>query len=294
MTTRPAGLDPAQVRRAFDRAAATCERSAFVAREVERRLADKLAYLKVAPARVLDAGSGVGTAQRLLRARFPAAQVIEVDLSLAMLRRARSRRGLGEKLRAMAAPAARQWLCADFSRLPLRGASFGIVWSSLALAWSAEPLATLAEFHRVLAPGGALMFSTYGPDTLRELREAFAATDAAPHVHAFTDMHDLGDMLVAAGFDAPVMEMERLDVTYADIGALARDLKWSGQTSAAAARRRGLTTPRAWRRVVEQYERYRLEGRLPATVEVVYGHAWRGERKVAEDGRPIVRFERGR
>lgn len=293
MATRPAGFDPAQVRRAFDRAAPTYEHSSAIAREVERRMAQKLEYLKVDPERVLDAGSGPGTAHEVLRRRYPAAQLVEVDLSLAMLRRARERRGLRELLRAVVGARARHWVCADFSSLPLRGASFGMIWSSLALAWSAEPLATLGEFHRVLVPGGALMFSTYGPDTLKELREAFATIDSAAHVHAFHDMHDLGDMLVAAGFDAPVMEMERIAVTYPDIDALARDLKGSGQTSVSAARRRGLTTPREWRRVREQHERSRVAGRLPATVEVVYGHAWRGRRTVTEDGRSVVRFQRG-
>jgi malonyl-CoA O-methyltransferase len=294
MVTPHAGFDSAQVRRAFDRAAATYERSAVVAREIERRMAEKLAYLRVEPARVLDAGSGTGAAHGLLRERYPRAELIEVDLSMAMLSQARSQRGLGERLRALAGTPARRWVCADFSRLPLRGASVQMVWSSLALAWSADPLATLAEFHRVLAPGGALMFSTYGPDTLSELSEAFAAVDSQPHVHPFVDMHDLGDMLVAAGFDAPVMEMEHIGVRYGDIDALVRDLRASGQTSASAARRRGLTTPRVWRRMREQYERLRVAGRLPVTVEVVYGHAWRGERRSSDDGRQIVRFERGR
>jgi malonyl-CoA O-methyltransferase len=293
MPMRPAGLDTAQVRRVFDRAAPTYGRSAVVAREVELRMAEKLDYLRIAPARVLDAGSGTGTAHGLLRARYPAAQVIELDISMAMLGRARSRRAPGERLRALVGAPVRHWVCADYSRLPLRAATIDMVWSSLALAWSHEPLAALAEFHRVLAPGGALLFSTYGPDTLNELRGAFAATDMAPHVNPFVDMHDLGDMLVAAGFDAPVMEMERVSVTYADMDALARDLKFSGQTNLSAERRRGLTTPRAWQRLREQYEKLRNAGRLPVTVEVVYGHAWRGERTVTEDGRQIVRFQRG-
>lgn len=294
MATRPAGPDSAQVRRAFDRAAPTYEDSAVVAREVERRMAEKLQYLRIAPKRVLDAGSGAGSAHELLRARYPDAELVELDLSLAMLRRARSRRGLAERLRALGGARARHWVCADFSRSPLRSAAIDLVWSSLALAWSPDPLATLAEFRRVLSPGGALVFSTYGPDTLKELREAFAAADAATHVDSFVDMHDLGDMLVAVGFDAPVMEMERLSVGYADVDTLARDLKSSGQAAASAARPRGLTTPRAWRRMRERYEALRRAGRLPVTVEVVYGHAWRGDRGVTEDGRQIVRFQRGR
>jgi len=282
------------VRRAFDRAAATYARAGVVAREVERRMADKLDYLKLDPARVLDAGSGAGTARGLLRARYPRAELVAVDLSPAMLRRAHAARGWRARLRALGGGAREHWICADFSRLPLRGESVGLVWSSLALAWSGEPLGTLAELHRVLAPGGALMFSTYGPDTLKELRSAFAAADSAAHVHAFTDMHDLGDMLVAAGFEAPVMEMEKISVTYAEVDALARDLKSSGQTYASGARRRGLTTPRAWRRMQDEYEKSRVDGRLPVTVEIVYGHAWRGQRAVTGDGRQVVRFQRAR
>jgi malonyl-CoA O-methyltransferase len=282
------------VRRAFDRAASTYARAAVVPHEIERRMAEKLDYLRLAPSRVLDAGCGVGTARELLRARYPRAELVAVDLSLAMLQRARAERGLRERLHGLWGARRDHRICADFSRLPLRGESIGMVWSSLALAWSGEPLAALGEFHRVLAPGGALMFSTYGPDTLKELGSAFAAVDSAVHVHAFPDMHDLGDMLVASGFDAPVMEMERIGVTYPDADALAHDLKSSGQTCAASGRRRGLTTPRAWRRMQDEYEKSRRDGRLPVTVEIVYGHAWRGRRTVAGDGRQIVRFERGR
>jgi malonyl-CoA O-methyltransferase len=262
-----------------------------VPREVERRMAEKLDYLKLDPGCVLDAGSGAGTARALLRARYPRAELVAVDVSLAMLQRSRATRGLRARLIARLGGAREHSICADFSRLPLRGGTMGLVWSSLALAWSAEPLATLGELHRVLAPGGALMFSTYGPDTLKELRSAFAAVDSAAHVHAFADMHDLGDMLVAAGFETPVMEMERITVTYDDADALARDLKSSGQTCAVRGRRRGLTTPRAWRRMLDAYERARRDGRLPVTVELVYGHAWRGRR--TDDGRQVVRFERG-
>jgi malonyl-CoA O-methyltransferase len=294
MDPRGVELDAVQVRRAFDRAAPTYTGAAIVQREVERRMAEKLDYLKIDPARVLDAGCGAGTARGPLRARYPGAELLALDLSLAMLRQARARRSLSERLRAIGARARERWVCADFARLPLRNGAVGLVWSSLALAWSGDAPATLAEFHRVLAPGGALMFSTYGPDTLKELKQAFTATDSAAHVHAFADMHDIGDMLVAAGFDAPVMEMERIDVTYADVGALARDLQRSGQTFAAASRRRGLTTPRRWRLMRNEYDKARLGGRLPVTVEVVYGHAWRGRRDVTDDGRQIVRFERSR
>jgi len=135
------------------------------------------------------------------------------------------------------------------------------------------------------------MLSTYGPDTLKELRAAFAASSRVRHVHSFVDMHDLGDMLVASGFAAPVMDMERLTLTYADLDALARELRASGQTYAGHDRRRGLMGRDTWRRLADAYEGGRMHGKLPATIEIVYGHAWKGEPRVASDGRKIVRME---
>jgi malonyl-CoA O-methyltransferase len=166
-----------------------------------------------------------------------------------------------------------------------------MVWSNLALAWASDPLAALRELHRVLASGGLLMLSSYGPDTLSELRAAFGAASPGPHVHSFADMHDVGDMIVAGGFAEPVMDMERITLTYSNVPALARDLKTSGQTCAATDRRRGLMGQAAWRTMVDEYERERKSGSLPATVEVVYGHAWKGAPRVAADGRQIVKWE---
>jgi malonyl-CoA O-methyltransferase len=294
MERQRAELDMVQVRRAFERAAPTYARAAIVPLEVERRMAEKLDYLKIDPRRILDAGAGAGSGVARLRRRYPAAQVLALDLVPAMLRAARGARTLLERMRVVGRRGRAHWVCADFSRLPLQASSMGMVWSSLALAWVADPFPALREFHRVLVPGGALMFSTYGPDTLKELKEAFATVDTAPHVHPFVDMHDIGDMLVAAGFSAPVMEMEKLEVTYADVGGLARDLKQSGQTCAASARRRGLTTPRAWSRMSVEYDKVRTGDRLPVTVEIVYGHAWRGESRTTADGKQIVRLERQR
>jgi malonyl-CoA O-methyltransferase len=134
------------------------------------------------------------------------------------------------------------------------------------------------------------MFSTYGPDTLKELRSAFAARSPARRVHAFVDMHDVGDMLVACGFAAPVMDVETLTLTYARVEDLARDLKVSGQTCAARDRLRGLTGRGTWRKMNDEYEAERRNGRLPATAEIVYGHAWKGESRVTSDGRQIVKW----
>lgn len=282
-------LDAAQVRRAFRRAARGDANAAVLEREVERRMIERLDFIRCDPERVLDAGCGAGRGLELLRRRYPKANLLGVDLApppapgqtgplLAHVRRLLRR---PERFR----------LGADFSRLPLRAGSVDMVWSNLALAWAADPLEALREFHRVLTVDGLLMFSSYGPDTLKELRGAFAAVSGHRHVHAFIDMHDLGDMLVATGFTAPVMDMEMFTLTYADVAALTRDLKASGQTCAARDRQRGLMGRGAWQRMLAAYERERRDGRLPATVEAVYGHAWKGEARTRSDGSHVVKME---
>ncbi|MCX7891009.1 MAG: methyltransferase domain-containing protein [Burkholderiales bacterium] len=292
MPQPPSPLDRAALRRAFGRAAATVAGASFLDREVERRMAERLGYVRLEPRRVLDAGAGTGASLAMLRARYPRAETVAADFAPALVRRARSARPIAARLRGLVGAAPARFVCADLAALPFPAESFGLVWSNLALAFAPSVPAAIAEWRRVLETGGLLMFSTYGPDTLKELRAAFAAADAAPHVHDFVDMHDLGDMLIAAGFADPVMDMEMVTLTYADVGALARDLRDSGQASALAARRRGLTTPRAWTRMVKAYERARRDGRLPATVEVVYGHAWKAVPKASADGRAIIRFDR--
>ena len=284
-------LDPRQARRAFERAARAGADAAVLQREVERRMFERLDYIRLEPARVLDAGCGAGRGLKLLWRRYPKADLIGADFALAAVRAAKGSESLIERALRLVARARRFRLCADFSRLPLRPGCVDMVWSNLALAWAGDPLAALRELHRVLAPGGLLMFSSYGPDTLKELKTAFAAGSPGRHVHSFVDMHDAGDMLVACGFAEPVMDMEAITLTYADVAALARDLKTSGQTCAARDRRRGLIGRAAWQEMLAAYERERRDGKLPATFEIVYGHAWKGEPRVAADGRQIVKWK---
>ncbi|MGH8703868.1 MAG: methyltransferase domain-containing protein, partial [Burkholderiales bacterium] len=221
--------------------------------------------------------------------RYAGAQQIALDFSLGMLRAARENAPSSVIARLLGARAA-QSLCADFGRLPLAPGSVGLVWSNMALHWAADPLAALQEFHRVLAVEGLLMFSTLGPDALAQLRAA--AGEA--RVHRFADMHDLGDMLVAAGFSAPVMDMERVTLLYADGEALLADLRASGQTCALQGRARSLAGRRFVAALMIVIAAERRDGRLPVTYEVVYGHAWKGAPRRAADGRAIVQFERGR
>jgi len=230
---------------------------------VGARMLERLDYVKLAPRRVVDAGAGPAREARALAARYRGVENIAVDFSLAMLRAGRGR-WIG---RNPSKP-----LCADLERLPLADGAADLVWSNMALHWSARPLEALREFSRVLAPEGLLMFSMLGPDSLRELR----AAAGAERVHEFHDMHDIGDMLVAAGLAAPVMDMEMLTFTYASGAQLIADLRASGQTSARSDRRRGLSGRRFLKRLEAS-----LEPR--ATFEVVYGHAWKGAPRAARE-----------
>jgi malonyl-CoA O-methyltransferase len=289
-------LDLAEVRRAFDHAAASYDAHAVLQREVCDRLLDRLDFMALQPGRVLDVGTGTGYGLAHLRSRYTGAELCALDIAPAMLAAARARLPqptLRQRALARLSPFAAcptHLVCADMERLPLTASSVNLVWSSLALQWAHDLEATFRGFHRVLAPGGLLIFATFGPDTLKELRAAFAEIDDAPHVNRFIDLHDIGDMLIHAGFASPVMEMEILTLTYADLKALMRDLKGIGAHNAAASRRRGLLGKSAWARLEQAYEAQRLEGRLPATFEVIYGHAWAGDKTQRADGRQVIQF----
>ena len=179
-------------------------------------------------------------------------------------------------------------LCGDIEALPLAANSVEMVWSNLAVQWCNDLPATFVELHRVLKVDGLLMFSTFGPDTLKELRQAFNGVDQHNHLNRFADMHDIGDMLVHSGFAEPVMDMEYITLTYADVRSVLQDLKTIGAHNATAGRGQGLMGKNAWARLIENYERLRSNGKLPATFEVVYGHAWKPQPRKIADGRAIV------
>ena len=279
--------DKRAVRRAFERAAASYDGAAVIHREVGRRLVEHLDPIRIEPSLVVDVGCGTGASFDALAKRFPRARLVGVDLASAMLRAARSRSPWWRRITGARAPGL---VCADAERLPVASGAAGLVFSNLAMQWC-RPDAFVAEAARVLSPGGLFLFSTFGPDTLRELRASFSAADGAAHVNAFVDMHDLGDALVHAGFADPVMEMELVAVEYASVEALARDLKSVGAT-ALPARSRGLAGRARWKRMADRYESFRREGALPATYEVVYGHAWKVAPRRTADGRQVIEFHR--
>ena len=281
-------IDRRAARRASSRAAATYAGAAVLAREVEARMRERLQYIKLDPVRILDAGCGDGDGARRLAERYPGARVLGLDFALPMLQAARSRdpwlRRLLQRVRV-------DYLCADFAAVPLPAASVDLAWSNLALHAAGDPQPALKELHRLLKVGGLLMFSCYGPDTLKELKGAFAAHAADARVHSFIDMHDLGDMLSACGYSAPVMDMVVITLTYADIDALLADLRATGQQNTLTERRRSPTGKRVFAAMRAAYETLRRDGRLPASFEIVYGHAWKPQPRVTVDGRAIVKLE---
>lgn len=259
-------LDKRRVAAAFNRAAATYEDHAVLQDTVAGRLVERLELFRISPAVVLDAGCGSGNGLRRLRRRYPEARLIALDIAHEMLRVARGR------WRRWWAP--ERYVCGDAESLPFADASVDLVFSSMVLQWCPNIEASLREFRRVLKPEGLLLFSTLGPDTLIELRQSWAAVDGDAHVNVFLDMHDVGDALVRAGLSSPVMDMERLTVTYPDPCAVMRDLKAIGAHNINHGRPAHLTGKSRLRRVITHYENMRREGVIPATYEVVYGHAW--------------------
>jgi len=286
-------VDKRRVRRSFEAAAAGYDAAAVLQDEICRRMLARLEYIKLEPGTILDAASGTGNAIPGLAARYPRARIFALDLALAMARRAgarRSRPALStvEGWRALLGRGGVAVLCGDIEQVPLAAARADLIWSNLALQWVNDPARVFGEFHRVLAPAGLVMFSTFGPDTLKELRAAYGAADGRAHVHRFIDMHDVGDMLVKAGFADPVMDMEYLTLTYAAVRELMRDLKAIGAHNAARGRPSGLTGKALLAAVERNYESERRDGRLPATFEVVYGHAWKPQPRMTSDGKPII------
>jgi malonyl-CoA O-methyltransferase len=295
----PRDVDPQAVRRGFARAAATYDAAAALQREVSSRMGERLDYVKLAPAAILDAGCGTGEAVGELGIRYPGARVLALDIALPMVAAARRRSHAGRSalrrlLRSFASRSALEpmFVCADVNALPLRGVAFDLVWSNLALQWVNDLPRALAEFRRVLKVGGLLSFTTFGPDTLREVRSAFAGLDGRTHTSRFIDMHDIGDMLIHAGFADPVMDMEYVTLTFATPDAMLGELKAIGATNRTRGRPRGLMGRGRWSRAVARLEALRHDGRIPATFEVVYGHAWKGEPRTTPEGHAIVRLQR--
>ncbi len=280
-------LDKHQVRRSFSRAAQSYNDAAILQKEVGNRMASRLSYIKHSPHNILDAGSGTGLSRSELQRQYPEALVIELDIALEMLMQSRT-----------AAPPFGSnsfYLCADIECLPLSNASVDMVWSNLSMQWVNDLAKAFTEVSRALRNAGLFMFSTFGPDTLKELRAAFSHIDPYTHTNRFTDMHDIGDLLLHSGFETPVVDMEVITMTYPDLEKLLHDLKGLGAHNVTQGRNRGLTGRAMLKMLISEYEKFRQGDRLPATFEVIYGHAWKAtknEKRSPHEPQPIRIYPR--
>ncbi len=279
-------IDKKLMREAFSKAAQNYDAAAVLQREVCMRMLERMEYIKLQPSRILDVGSGTGWGTRQLARRYPAAQMIALDIAIGMLETARGQFSWWQKL---FGGTKQLHVCGDVEILPLAANSVEMVWSNLAVQWCNDLPETFAELHRVLKVDGLLMISTFGPDTLKELRMAFNGVDRHNHLNRFTDMHDIGDMLTHCGFADPVMDMEYFTLTYDDVRGMLHDLKAIGAHNATAGRSHGLMGKSTWARVIDNCERLRRNGKLPATFEVVYGHAWKSQPRTTREGASIIK-----
>ena len=295
--TQSAPIDLQLVRRLFSQQN-RIEPSNFLRREIAARMRDKLELIKIEPQRVLDAGCGEGADLLQLRDNFPDAHLLGVDASMAMLTAGMQKhhavkssvgRLLGKLFASNLGAGSNPGIaCADYSRLPLASNTVDLIWSNLALHWHPQADLVFAEWRRVLRTDGVLTFSCFGPDTLLELRQAFSTIDPFPHTLPFVDMHDFGDMLVNVGLSTPVMNMEKLTLTYESVDKLFADVRALGGNPLAT-RKQGLMGKRAYRHLRAELEKTRnQDGRIPLTFEVIYGHAFKPTPQKLASGETIV------
>lgn len=272
-------IDRVAMRHAFEKAATSYDDAAVLQKEVANRLVERMDYMSMKPVSILDAGSGTGFVSELLATRFPKAKIMALDLAFNMLKQAKQKRSFKQRWNRQF-----QYIHAEVENLPFTDASVELIISGLTLQWCQDLPKVFREFKRVLAPGGLLLFSSFGPESLKELRQSWAAVDDIPHVNAFADMHDVGDALGQSGFLDPVMDMEVITVTYNDVKSVMRDLKQIGAHNVMQGRSHNITGKNKLQKMVQAYEQFRTDGLLPVTHEIVYGHAWVPEKKENESG----------
>lgn len=260
----------------FNKSAAEYHQAAVVQREIGERLFERLIYLKIKPQFVLDLGCGPGYFSKQLKKYYKNATIVSFDCAHGMLKETKKLQGFLQK-----------WplVCGDMAALPFATGVFDLVFSNQVIHW-AEALPPVArELNRVMKPDGCLMFSTLGPDTFVELRQAWSGIDTYGHANEFSDLHNIGDTLLAESFMGPVLDMEYLTAHFSSVEQLLSALKTQGVKNINASRNKGLTGKGSWRRFEDTMSSFKTDtGKFPLTYEVVYGHAWKGMQQRMERG----------
>jgi len=281
-------FDKKNTRQHFERASETYDASAVLQREVAKRLVERLEYIKIEPATALDIGCGTGYITQDLLVRYPKANTIALDLALKMAQKTQNNATSSWKKWLKKPPA----ICADAEQLPIKSDSIDLIVSSLMLQWSNDLNNAFRGFHSTLAPNGLLMFTTFGPDTLKEMSQSWAEVDQQPHTSQFSDMHEIGDALLQAGFINPVTDMEVITMTYSSVLQLMKDIKNIGASNTHSDRSKGLMGKQKLRKFEQAYEKFKTEeGLYPASWEIIYGHAWVGEGVKSDNFGSVEKFE---
>lgn len=272
MSNHRFSIDRKITRKNFEKAASTYDAAAVLQQEVARRLFERLDYIKIQPELSLDLGCGTGQLTEALLKQYPKSNVLALDLAKNMVAKSKKRGGWLRKA---------MGVCADVNQLPIKNNSVDLLISSLMLQWCDDLPTVFQGLANTMKSGGLLLFTTFGPDTLKELRQSWQEVDEFPHSSTYTDMHDIGDMLMQAGFSQPVMDMEIITMTYSTVNHLMRDLKQIGATNTAKQRRKTLTGKHRIKAFEKSYEKFKqADGLYPATYEVIYGHAWVADARV--------------
>ena len=272
-------LTPLEIAQSFSQSATTYDQVAVLQREIGNRLLERLDIIKMTPQKVVDLGSGTGYFTRLLEKRYRKACIYGVDRAMGMLRFAKQKTPWFTHERFIAGEAA---------FLPFADQSVDFIFSNLTLHWCIDLKQVFQEIYRVLKPGGFFLFSVMGTDTLQELRDCWRKVDDYAHVNAFFDMHHIGDLLLQTNWSDPVMDMEYITMHYGDVSGLIDDLRKLGVHNNFAGKRKTLTGKAHFKEMLRYYEAYRQEGLLPATYEIVYGHAWRLPKPILSEEKSVL------
>ncbi len=251
------------IRNNFNSASSNYDDNAFLQNEIANRLAEKLKVISIKPQTIIDLGSGTGFLSNKTAEIFPNANLVCVDFA---------QKSLLENSQNLK-------VCANAYELPFASNSVDFIVSNLMMQWCPDLKTLFNECFRALKPQGLILFTTFGPDTLKELKRSWSAVDSSAHVNNFIDMHDIGDQMLQSGFQSPIMEMENITLTYEKVLDLMHDLKSIGAQNVSD-RSKALTGKTKFKKMIEMYESYRSDGKLPATYEVIYGHAWKNEKRL--------------